>query len=76
MPEYVMRDLKYYNMFEYALKRIREKFSDRYEILVSPFKMQADKMVNITIDANTDIMGVLLKLSKYSEYIESPERNN
>lgn len=68
IPEHLLHQPSLYTIehMKDFIAGIKEKYSDGYNIIISPLVLQADGMVNITISADTDIKEVIDKLDMLS----------
>ena len=62
VPEWMMKDRKVLANSRQLWEAIQNKFSKKYDIIVSPLILQADGAINITITPDTDIAEVIMKL--------------
>lgn len=71
IPEDSMNSSKVKN-YKNLLNSLKERFSNDYDLIITPWQMQADNMINITISPDTDIEEVMRRLNNVnnSEVIE------
>lgn len=69
VPEYLVKRGSPYNLEQMRklIEGLKKKFSEDYEIIISPLILQADEMVNITIHPETDIEELVQKLTNIKE---------
>lgn len=52
--------------FQTVIKQLRDRLSEHYEIIITPFQLQADNMVSVIITPDCDLDQILRKLQNLS----------